>query len=1367
MGNIGDLVATATLDISPFMSNTRNLKNYMKGLDNSLKAVEKSFQGHGGRMKGLKAVYAETGSALKGYQELLKKQSQKYNDLKKEIGDVNNATDEQKQKLIGAKSAMLETAAQITELQGRLRALATETSVFTRFGKAAERVGSKMESFGDSVAGVGAAFTRGVTIPIVAGAGYAIKAAVDYESAFAGVKKTVDETATVSYAKLSQGIRQMAKELPASAIEIAHVAEAAGQLGVKTGDILSFSRTMIDLGESTNLSAEEAATSIAKIANITGLASSEYSRFGSSVVALGNNFATTERDIVAMTNRIAASGKLAGLTNQEMLALATAMSSVGIEAEAGGTAMTQTLSAIEKAVIDAGDDLEKFAQIANMSSADFAKAWKDKPIVALQEFIKGLGQLDKKGYSATKVLEDLGLSGIRQSNMLKSLGLASETLGKAIRISNKAWQENTALTDEANKRYETTESKLKMLENEINDVAIEFGGPLVDALRNGLEAGKPIIQMAADLAKQFNSLDKEQQQQIIKWGLIAAAAGPALSIFGKGVGVIGSTIRAVGKMSQGLGALSGWLRIFKSGAIAASAGAEATAASMGGMAGAVALLSNPATWGVLLGGAAVIGIGLIADSMYKARKRTEEWGTKVSQVQANELQAFKNKVDETNFAMATFGSDSSSSINNVKKAFEGLVEEIEKLQNKDLKKKLDVAKALGLSAETIAEIKNQASQTVANVQQMSDEVINIYRNASEQHRQLTAEEKAIVLENQNEMINTQLSLMKFSKKERVAITKAMNGELESLNKEQLSKALNVTQKWIEEENKSYKKRRKNLKKLYDDIKGDGQEAVKARAEIHARLQELEAEHQAKMDAFGQKYAAIRKKLLQGELLGQDPQVQEGIIKNVQKQMQELGLSYEQLMEKTTNASSKIQAANSLWAQTTKEASEQTKLANSQWNSLIWDDKTGTVKTNAQEEIKKALQAEGGWEQMKFTLKHANLKTNAKIAVGEALIANGTWENLSPSEKELVTNNRPAIKAILESETALKQWNALPEEVKKLLGENNSFLNSAEGAINALTKWNLLTPQQKELLAKDLTGEDVNKAQQAVNSLTGKTVIIDADNQTGKPALEAGITINGVRQIVPADINATDKTAGDTQSAQSKIDNVKQKSSAVIKASDKTAPDVASANRAVNSPKQNRPVVIRAQDNASSVAAGVISSLASIPRSVTTTITTFVDKIFRNEKGTDFHPGGLAMVNDQKGPIYKELVTLPSGESFIPNGRNVILPLPRGSKVLKASRTKQLFPHYAGGIGFDDTKIANLTTRLKNVQDKGQLIVNTDPQIAELIKLLKDRDDRNITNNYTLNATNRSNSDDMFSQENMKRLLRELAYYTSGEKGRLA
>lgn len=381
MGNIGDLVATATLDISPFMSNTRNLKTYMKTLDNSLKAVENSFNGHGSRVKGLKAIYTETGGALKSYQELLKKQSQKYNELKENIGDVNKATASQKQALINAKSAMMETAAKVSELQSRLKALGAETSVFTRFGNAAEQAGKKMKSFGDSVSGVGAAFTKGVTAPIVAGAGYALKAAVDYEDAFAGVKKTVDEVkdsngkVVYSYDMLSKGIRQMAKEIPASTTEISHVAEAAGQLGIKTKDVLGFTRVMIDMGKSTNLSSEEAATALARFANITQLDPSKYSNLGSSIVELGNNFATTEKEIVEMGLRLAGTGKVVGLTDPQILGLATAMSSVGIEAEAGGSAFSRVMQKINTQVLSGGEDLWKFAKIAGKSADEFAASY--------------------------------------------------------------------------------------------------------------------------------------------------------------------------------------------------------------------------------------------------------------------------------------------------------------------------------------------------------------------------------------------------------------------------------------------------------------------------------------------------------------------------------------------------------------------------------------------------------------------------------------------------------------------------------------------------------------------------------------------------------------------------------------------------------------------------------------------------------------------------------------------------------------------------------------------------------------------------------------------------------------------------------
>lgn len=324
-----------------------------------------------------------------------------------------------------------------------------------------------------------------------------MQASLTFESAVTGVYKTVDGTAA-QLQQISDGIKQMSTEIPATTTEIAGVAEAAGQLGIATEDVLNFTRVMIDLGESTNLSADEAASALAKFANITGTAASDYSRLGSVIVGLGNNFATTEADIVAMATRLASAGTLAGLTEAEIMGLATAMSSVGIEAEAGGTAMTQTLSAIEKAVAEGEDSLEEFARIAGVSAKDFAKRWNDNAVEALQLFISGLGKLDEKGESATIVLDEMGLSGVRQSNMLKSLALASDTLTSAVELANESWEENTALADEAGKRYETTESKIAMAKNAFDNLKVVIGDQLNPVLEKAAEAGADAFTWAAD-----------------------------------------------------------------------------------------------------------------------------------------------------------------------------------------------------------------------------------------------------------------------------------------------------------------------------------------------------------------------------------------------------------------------------------------------------------------------------------------------------------------------------------------------------------------------------------------------------------------------------------------------------------------------------------------------------------------------------------------------------------------------------------------------------------------------------------------------------------------------------------------------------
>ena len=207
--------------------------------------------------------------------------------------------------------------------------LKTAQSQFKGFTDSTNKIDDRFKSLGNSLKTVGSTMTKSVTLPLAALGTVATKSAVDFESAFAGVRKTVDAT-DKELAKIEKGIKSMAKEMPTAATEIAGVAEAAGQLGIQTDNILGFTKTMVMLGDSTNMSADEAATSLARLANITGMSQKDFDKLGSTIVALGNNLATTESEITAMGLRLAGAGAQIGMSEAQILSFAGALSSVGL-----------------------------------------------------------------------------------------------------------------------------------------------------------------------------------------------------------------------------------------------------------------------------------------------------------------------------------------------------------------------------------------------------------------------------------------------------------------------------------------------------------------------------------------------------------------------------------------------------------------------------------------------------------------------------------------------------------------------------------------------------------------------------------------------------------------------------------------------------------------------------------------------------------------------------------------------------------------------------------------------------------------------------------------------------------------------------
>lgn len=1371
---LGQMYIELGLDVSKFNPSLTSAKNAVKYFQNNVKALDSTLKNNGKSTELLKAKYKSLGQAIEAQKKVLDQMKQNFDKLDPGSAKFDKAAADIERE--NAKLSAME--GQLYKVEQALKAVGRENSFSGKMealGKNLVKSGDHIQTFGKKVSDFGGTLTKGVSAPLIASAGFALKAAIDYETAFAGVKKTVDGTPQ-QFDKLSASIREMAKEMPSSAVEIANVAEAAGQLGVPIGAIKDFSKTMINLGVSTNLSSEEAASSIAKIGNIMQVSGKDLgtwsAHFGSAVVDLGNHFATTERDIVEMTNRLAAGGKLAGLTTPEILGLATAMSSVGIEAEAGGTAMNQTLTGIGKAVAGVGkgakEKLQLIASTAGMTAEQFSTAWKQKPAEALQAFIKGLQKAHEEGKNMDGILAELDMSGIRQGNMLKSLASASDKMGEAVRRSNSAWKENTALTTEAQKRYETTESQLKIFKNQITDLAIEFGGPLLKAMNSGLQAAKPWIQKLADMAKAFSEMSESQQQNIIKWGLLAAGAGPALSILGKGISVIGGITKGIGFLTQGIGKVGGGLSVlgktfelfkqgnslssaFKTattGITATGAAAESAATSTSLWSKALGFLTSPAGWitgGLLIGGVAT----KYALDAQEAEKRTHLWGTAVNELQSKELSGLYDKVQEANKAMMDFGSGSTKSVEEVRKSVQGLGQDIANLVDKNTQKKIELADKLGLSKESQQAIMEGAERTKTVVNDLTGQITDIYQRAADQHRDITKEEQRIVTANQNELINIQLKNMKYSGEERVAITKAINGEISGLNREQAQRSLTEILKWMGEEKKAYDDRKKLLKDALDSIKGTDAESVAARKKVTAELQQIEADHNAKMEAYGVRYAQLVKRFRESGIDG----IGEQVAKMYQEAFEKTGLSFEEFEKKAIKAGNSIQQTSSLWAHEIDGMSEKQIQANTAWNAMTWDLKEGKLKTNALEIIKEAASAEDGWNQMEFLLKNANLETNAKMMIGQALVEVDKWNSLTPEQKELVVGNNQGMKAVLDSKTLLEQYNAMPAEVKELLMKNTDFLSSGERATAIIERWNTLTPEQKELILKDAASDKAERVRLAVDSLTGMAHVVNldaedktksaiasamssiltlpTDHKTDLIATPDGVTLgtnNAMASLglfngfaVPTKqltVDPSNATNGAQQAINKQQEWNNTPSPVKPQLGDPTGAITAARQAIDNQNAWNAtpsPTKHMTGDSSSAVNAAnsATNAINGIPTSHHTTITAteVVNKVVnsfsrvfgsRHEKGTNFHEGGLAMVNDQRNAVYKEMVTLPDGSSFIPDGRDVVLNLPRGSKVLRADRTKRLmknlgFPRYATGVGIPED--AKFLREMKNASQQ--------------------------------------------------------------------
>lgn len=554
------------------------LEEQMKTEINTWGSLSACVDQHRAAYEQLKAAYGDDDSRtqqakadLEYYEQLndaLKLTEGQVASLKKELQNDEDAVSKFSAGLNDAKGAVRDTEKRIADLNKELedeqRQLRTASSGWTAFGNAMQGASEKLRSVSQTAQTIGRTLNRYVTTAITGLGAAAIKASMDFESSFANVRKTVEATEE-RFEELMDSSKKMSTELATGTSEINAVMATAGQLGVPTEQIEEFTEIMIKLGVACeDLDADAAATTTAKFMNVMGTSYDDVDRLGATLVDLGNNFATTEAPILEMAQRMAGAGKIVGLTEAQVLGFATALSSVGIEAQMGGSAFSKALIKMEVAAVEGGEELEQFAAISGMTAKEFQTLWEADPAAAFQAFIVGLAQLDDEGISAIKVLNDIGISEIRLRDTLLRTVNASELMTRAQVTANNAWENGTALNVEFDKRMQTTSAQLANLKNSAMLLAQTIGDDLNPLIRS-------FIERAGEFVESLMNMDSSQRKQLETTAVLVAAAGPALIIFGKITKGLGTITAAIGTFSTAVAGAGGGISGFSS-AVIGSAG---------------------------------------------------------------------------------------------------------------------------------------------------------------------------------------------------------------------------------------------------------------------------------------------------------------------------------------------------------------------------------------------------------------------------------------------------------------------------------------------------------------------------------------------------------------------------------------------------------------------------------------------------------------------------------------------------------------------------------------------------------------------------------------------------------------------------
>ena len=1320
---LGAMYIELGLDVSNFNPTLTGAKNAVKYFQNNVRSLDSTLKGNEKNASLLQAKYKTLGQAIDSQRKVLDEMKKSFDKLEPGTAKFDKAAADIERE--NAKLAAME--GQLRGVEKALQDVGHENSWSGKMDALSEKFakgGEKLRAMGDAMKPVSAALLAGFTL--------STKKAIDFESQMNTTKSlladtipTADELNSTTQ-KLGESSKNWAKQYGISTASINEGMQEIIKKGFDANQTIEAMPAILDAAKASGEDFNTVMNATTNILQQFGLSTQDTERVTNSLTFVANKTAAGFADMGAAMEYVGPVAKNVGMDLEETAAAVGLLSNNGIAGEKAGTALRGALTRLLKPSEQNAKAMEKLG----FSAEEFRSGAIKLPDILdrIKKNTEGMTDAQKSALIATA----FGTEAQTAMNILVDQG------GDALRnLANETKGATTYTKDLANELSKSSKNGVERFKSSLEVLQINIGQKLLPLLT-------PVIEKVNQFIDWLSKAPPAVQSLAVGIGGFLALGYPLLNFLGNGATALSILIKHAGKLE---GLLQGGLGLAKVGSEATvlAEGAGAAASSSGLLSGAIGALTNPI--GLLVGGAALLAGGLVylGHKKDEARIKAEEFGSQLSDTARKELRDFQSKVDDTSTAVANFGTHAGDA-EKVSSAFRKLHEEVATGAEKASQRMEELAKKLGFSDEEIAKMRAKNDQVVSNTDAMANQVSEIYKRHNGDASKFSQEEKEIILNNQREMIQARISMMELSGEQQKAALQALNGDIASLNETQLKHTRDVLKKALDEENQLYKTSKDGLKQLLDG-------KVIDQETYNKKLQTLETDHNQTMEALGTKYYQVMQNL-DAKVKARTGQSW-NYWEEAKRVLEEYGLSYEVIGQKAAEASQKMGESNSILAKYTSDMSKETREANDAWSLLVGNiNENGNfeVKSNVKEVIGEATQSAEGWEQLQFIAKNADLNSNARVTIAEALVESGKWSSMTLEEKQVIVDNKAGLQAIFDSESNLKAWNSMPAHIKELLLKNESVINSATEATKLLSEYDALQPAQKEFLAnsqsfqtevanskaglslwneasvfvKNLTADSSNFTSTLNNANIGlnywNTLFpapkpLQAEDKTAEAVSSAQASVNSPKQEAPINLFAADQTGGVRNETSSAINAIKQYDPVNILAKNGTNDTVSEVKSGVNG-IQDKTVTINAQDNASGVLSGIRSWINSVTGN-------FFTNIFasRHAHGTNYHPGGLAIVNDQRNSNYKEMVTLPDGRSFIPEGRDVLLPLPRGSKVLRADKTRRLMremgvPKYASGIGISsDAKFLremeqaqrNITIQTTSVQN-GQ---DTDKVVSEM------------------------------------------------------